>query len=167
MFNAFTMASRGAKEQAIADKEDKVDKQMSIHDCKYFLSLINYVERTEKMLVKYNRRVSNFAKDMLITPTNLEVRQKPPAEDMCHSPSGLSLGASIFTKLSPTVVQEPMKFGSHSTNIERVASNILTNQKLDPCPSARTILGSDERVLDLRPLKNDKFLGHSGQFRTK
>jgi len=60
-----------------------------------------------------------------------------------------------------------MKFGSHSTNIERVASNILTNQKLDPSPSARTILGSDELVLNLRPLDNDKFLGHSGQFRTK
>lgn len=114
------------------------------------------------MLVKYHRRVSNFAKEMLISPTNLEVRQKPPAEEICHSPSGLSLGASIFTKLSPTVVQEPMKFGSHSTNIERVAHNILSNQKLDPSPSARTILGSDERVLDLRPLHSDKFLGHSG-----
>ena len=104
MFNAFTMAHRGAKEQAIANKEDKVDKQMSIHDCKYNHPLTNHLERTEKMLVKYNRRVSNFAKDMLISPTNLEVRQKPVAEEMCHSPSGLSLGASIFTKLSPTVV---------------------------------------------------------------
>jgi hypothetical protein len=28
-------------------------------------------------------------------------------------------------------------------------------------------LGSDERVLDLRPLNHDRFLGHSGQFRTK
>lgn len=56
------------------------------------------------MLLKYNRRVSNFAKDMLISPSNIDVRRKPAHEESCHSPSGLSLGASHFTKLSPTVV---------------------------------------------------------------
>ena len=44
-----------------------------------------------------------------------------------------------------------MKFGGHATGTERLAEVIIRNQSIDPSPSRRTIAGSDEKVLNLRP----------------
>jgi len=60
-----------------------------------------------------------------------------------------------------------MTFAKYATNIERVAQRIVTNQGLDTSPSNRTILGSDEAVMNLRPQLKEKFLDHDGSFRTK
>jgi len=48
-----------------------------------------------------------------------------------------------------------------------VASNILENKQLDPSPSHRTLMGSDEAVLDLRPDLKDRFIAGEGHFRLK
>ena len=60
-----------------------------------------------------------------------------------------------------------MKFGGHATGTERLAEVIIRNQAIDPSPSRRTIAGSDEKVLNLRPEIQDKFLGSPGHFRIK
>ena len=60
-----------------------------------------------------------------------------------------------------------MKFGGYATGTERLAEVILRNQTLDPSPSRRTLIGSDVKVLNLRPELQDKFLGSPGHFRIK
>ena len=54
-----------------------------------------------------------------------------------------------------------MKFGSYQTGTERLADSILKSQALDPSPSKRTALGSDEAVLNLRPVDETRMLGRS------
>ena len=49
-------------------------------------------------------------------------------------------------------LQPPMKFGSYQTGTERLAESIMTQQALDPSPSKRTDVGSDLKVLNLRPV---------------
>ena len=60
-----------------------------------------------------------------------------------------------------------MNFAKFGTNIERVAERMIINQSLDTAPSGRTLLGSDEAVMNLRPQEKQKFLGHDGTFRLK
>ena len=60
-----------------------------------------------------------------------------------------------------------MKFGGHATGAQRVAETILKQQHLDTSPSFRTLAGSDEKVLSLRPTREDKMLGRPGPFRLK
>lgn len=57
-----------------------------------------------------------------------------------------------------------MMFGSARAGPERVADKIRQNLILDTSPSKRFLLGSDEAILNLRPVDSDKWVG-SGRFR--
>jgi len=84
---------------------------------------------------------------MLVRPDRVDPHKNPTGDVLDRS--GNASTAQLHH--SPSIVQEPMKFAKHQTTIERVASNILDNKNLDPSPSRRTLFGSDEAVLDLRP----------------
>ena len=60
-----------------------------------------------------------------------------------------------------------MKFGSYQTGTERLADQIMQSQGLDPSPSKRTALGSDQKVLNLRPEDHSRMLGRPGHIRLK
>ena len=60
-----------------------------------------------------------------------------------------------------------MKFGSYQTGTERLAESIMHSKGLDPSPSKRTLMGSDEAVLNLRPEDNSRMLGRPGHLRYK
>ena len=64
-------------------------------------------------------------------------------------------------------VQPPMKFGSYQTGTERLAVSIIQNQGLDTSPTKRTSLGSDQKVLNLRPDDQTRMLGRPGHLRVK
>ena len=64
-------------------------------------------------------------------------------------------------------VQPPMKFGSYQTGTERLAVSIMQNQGLDTSPTKRTALGSDQKVLNLRPEDHTRMLGRPGHLRVK
>jgi len=59
-----------------------------------------------------------------------------------------------------------MMFGSPRAEIERVVDSIQKNMYLDTSPSKRYLMGSDEAILNLRPVDSDKWVG-SGRFRFK
>lgn len=52
-----------------------------------------------------------------------------------------------------------MNFGTgYKNDYERVKRNMHENSQRDPIPSMRSICGSDEKVMNLRPLDKTKHL---------
>lgn len=129
--------------------------------------------------------MTNFAKEMLVWPTEIEVHKikneayisemKPPAaipplnvgtvRNAAMSQDITQRGGAAAS--ASTRVQPPMKFGSFQTGTERLAQSILQSQALDPSPSKRTQLGSDIAVLNLRPEDQQRMLGRPGHLRVK
>ena len=96
------------------------------------------------MLQKYNKRVSLFAREMLVKPCALEVRTKSV---LTHH----NIQPLLKNESTVSFMQEPMRFGSFETEAERVALVMLkNNSQIDTSPSRRTLLGSDEAVMNLR-----------------
>ena len=71
------------------------------------------VERTEEMSRNYYHRVSNFAKEMLISPSNLHVHRN--SMGVFHNSPRTNVETSFRQ-------EQPMNFGANfKTNSERVA----------------------------------------------
>ena len=140
--------------------------------------------RTERLADQHYKRVSNFAKEMLVWPEEIEVHKikndkfisemkpsnvMPPINnDRVDSSMDLSVnrgspGAAANSKR----FQPPMKFGSYQTGVERLAESIMKQNGLDVSPSKRTALGSDVKVLNLRPVDQSRMLGRPGHLRVK
>ena len=140
-------------------------------------------EKTSKLADQHYKRVSNFAKEMLVWPQEVNVHKiknpsfisevKPsrnneptflggPSSSSDHFRGSGGDPAALKSNLQP-----PMKFGSYQTGAERLAYSILKQQALDPSPSKRTVVGSDIAVLNLRPEDHTRMLGRPGHLRVK
>ena len=61
-----------------------------------------------------------------------------------------------------------MRFGSHKHSThERVLHHMLDNQQRDPEVNLKSILGSNEKVMNLRPLDKTKHVGQKTYFTHK
>jgi len=96
--------------------------------------------KTDKLADKHYKRVSNFAKEMLVRPQEIEVHKIDNVPQIRSASKPLNFRQ-----------QQPMKFGGYATGTERLAEVILRNQSLDPSPSRRTLIGNEVKVLNLRP----------------
>lgn len=55
------------------------------------------------------------------------------------------------------VRQSYMEFGPSCKNdFERVTKSMIENQKRDPYPSLKSLVGQDEKVMNLRPFEKEK-----------
>ena len=150
--------------------------------------------KTEKLADNHYKRVANFAKEMLVWPEEISVHKiknpafisdvKPTKSPVVPplpvgaaataSPSRNSIevldqhrkGAAVSSSRVPVVQQPPMKF-NFQTGTERLAQSIMLSTSLDPSPSRRTQVGSDEAVMNLRPEDTAKMLGRPGHLRVK
>jgi len=60
-----------------------------------------------------------------------------------------------------------MRFGSHKPTHQRVLHEMLDNQQRDPEVNLKSILGSNEKVLNLRPVDKAKHIGKKSYFTHK
>ena len=85
------------------------------------------IEKTDKLADKHYQRVSNFAKEMLVNPTELNVHklQNVFSEEIRDNPVRHKVGSSV--KPIPGVTgtkhpQPPMKFNTSTSSPERIAN---------------------------------------------
>jgi len=139
--------------------------------------------KTEILADNHYKRVTSFAKEMLVFPEGIEVHRvrnplfqpdlKPsipapplPVRYLSQKNSKTDLddsrskngAAAASHRQSPVRVQPPMKF-KFKTGIERLADALVQQGHLDPSPTRRTELGSDMAVLNLRPNDFARMLG--------
>ena len=75
-----------------------------------------------------------------------------------------------YTGNDEKLIQHPrIVCGTGITNdYDRVTHSMLENQLRDPIPSMRTLVGAEDKVMNLRPLEKDKHLENKhGDFRYK
>ena len=157
MLNGYQINKKGllAKQKQTSDGSDDMNRQKHRCKCKngYILTHFTCIAGTEKnesMLENYNKRVSLFGKEMLINPQKLEIARTRSVLEKDINPNlaiqfsdKATTLTSTFSRKAPTIRQDNMRFSKFQTNVERVASNLVSNQGLDFIPSGRTMLGSD------------------------
>ena len=107
MINAFLLESRlkDQKAKTLQDQRAEVNEQQ-------------HRMKTDRMADKHYKRVSSFAKEMLVRPHEIDIhRINNPHNAYQESVRGQPM----------TFRQQPMKFGGHATGTERLAEVIIRN----------------------------------------